>query len=100
VVVDTDDRERARAVAHAGVKNPYLGLVNYRRNLLRSGFSEADLAGDGSETLIDALAPQGDAKTVAGAVNAHLAAGADHVCIQVLGDSPMAGYRALAEVLL
>ena len=100
VVVDSDDPERAKAVARAGVKNPYLGLVNYRQNLLRTGFTEADLAGDGSDALIDALAPQGDAKTVAGVVNAHLAAGADHVCVQVLGDNPLPGYRALAEVLL
>ena len=100
VVVDASDPDAARALARSGVKNPYLGLVNYRQNLLRTGFTKADLAGDGSDALIDALAPQGDAKTVAGAVNAHLGAGADHVCVQVLGDNPLPAYRSLAEVLL
>ena len=99
VVLDTDP-ERARSIARPAVKNPYLGLVNYRNNLLRTGWTEDDLAGDGSDRLIDALAPHGDAKTVAAAVTAHLEAGADHVCIQVLGDDPVPAYQALAEVLL
>ncbi len=99
VVLDTRP-ERARSIARPAVKNPYLGLVNYRNNLLRTGWTEDDLAGDGSDRLIDALAPHGDAKTVAAAVTAHLEAGADHVCIQVLGDDPVPAYQALAEVLL
>jgi probable F420-dependent oxidoreductase len=99
VVLDTDD-ERARSIARPAVKNPYLGLVNYRSNLLRTGWTEEDLAGDGSDRLIDALAPHGDAKAVGAAITAHLDAGADHVCVQVLGDDPIPAYRALADVLL
>lgn len=99
VVLDTDD-ERARSIARPAVKNPHLGLVNYRSNLLRTGWTEEDLAGDGSDRLIDALAPHGDAKAVGAAITAHLDAGADHVCVQVLGDDPIPAYRALADVLL
>jgi probable F420-dependent oxidoreductase len=99
VVVDADV-ERARSVARPAVKSPYLGLVNYRQNLLRTGWTEDDLAGDGSDRLIDALALQGDAATVAGGITAHLEAGADHVAVQVLGDDRLPGYRALAEALL
>jgi 2-methylisocitrate lyase-like PEP mutase family enzyme len=47
--------------------------------------------------------PWGDAETVAERIRAHLDAGADHVCIQVvsdLNDFPMDAYRALAEQLL
>jgi probable F420-dependent oxidoreductase len=99
VVLDTND-ERARSIARPAVKNPYLGLVNYRSNLLRTGWTEEDLGGDGSDQLIDALAPHGDAKAVGAAITAHLDAGADHVSVQVLGDDPISAYRALADVLL
>lgn len=80
----------------------YLGLTNYTSNLLRFGFTEADIADGGSDRLIDTVIPHGDAATVAEAVHSHLDAGADHVCLQPLGhgDNPVADYRALAEVLL
>ncbi|NDL57172.1 LLM class F420-dependent oxidoreductase [Phytoactinopolyspora mesophila] len=100
VVVDTDTR-RARELARQAVSNPYLKLANYVANLRRLGYTDDDLAGgDGSDRLIDDLAPQGTAASVAGSVTAHLQAGADHVCVQVLGDDRMPGYRQLAEVLL
>jgi 2-methylisocitrate lyase-like PEP mutase family enzyme len=57
------------------------------------------VAGDGSDRLVDALALPGDARTVAGRLREHLEAGADHVCIQVLGDDLVPAYRALAEAL-
>src|SRR5581483_7515503 len=97
VVLDTD-AERARAIGRKTVKR-YLGLVNYRSNLLRFGFSEDDVAGEGSDRLIDALVLHGDAATVARGVRAHLEAGADHISIQVLGDDLVPAYRALAEAL-
>jgi len=97
VVLDADPA-RARAAARPTV-NFYLGLNNYRRNLLRSGFSEADLADGGSDALIDALVLHGTAETIAAGLRAHLEAGADHVSIQVLGNELSDGHRALAEVL-
>ncbi|HEV8625834.1 MAG TPA: LLM class F420-dependent oxidoreductase [Acidimicrobiia bacterium] len=97
VVVDPD-AERARAIGRKVVKR-YLGLVNYRQNLLRFGFSEDDLAGEGSDRLVDALALHGDAETVARGLRAHLEAGADHISIQVLGGDLVPAYRALAEAL-
>jgi hypothetical protein len=99
VVVDTDGR-RARALGRRAVSNPYLKLTNYVANLKRLGYSDDDLAADGSDRLVDALAPHGEAEQLAGSVTAHLEAGANHVCVQVLGDDPMTGYRALAQVLL
>jgi alkanesulfonate monooxygenase SsuD/methylene tetrahydromethanopterin reductase-like flavin-dependent oxidoreductase (luciferase family) len=77
----------------------YLTLTNYTSNLLRFGFTEEDVAGDGSDRLIDAVIPHGTPEAVAEAVRAHLDAGADHVCVQVLSDAPD-DYRALAEVLV
>jgi probable F420-dependent oxidoreductase len=97
VVLDTD-ADRARAIGRKVVKR-YLGLVNYRQNLLRCGFSEDDLAGEGSDRLVDALVLHGDAETVARGLRAHLEAGADHISIQVLGGDLIPAYRALAEAL-
>jgi probable F420-dependent oxidoreductase len=99
VVLDTDP-ERARATARPFIKTPYLGLINYTSNLLRLGFSEEDIAGDGSDKLIDALALHGDAGTIAGGITAHLEAGANHVNVQVLDEDPFPAYRALASELL
>jgi probable F420-dependent oxidoreductase len=97
VVLDTDP-DRARALARTTVAF-YLGLDNYRRNLLRSGFTEADLADGGSDALIDALVLHGTAQSIAVRLAEHHAAGADHVCIQVLGDELSHGHRELSEAL-
>ncbi|WP_199429301.1 LLM class F420-dependent oxidoreductase [Qaidamihabitans albus] len=100
VVLETDP-ERAREIGRPPVRNPYLGLVNYRKNLLRLGWTEADIDNGGSDRLIDALAIHGDAATVARGVRAHLDAGADHVCIHVLTEDnePLPVYQALADAL-
>ena len=64
------------------------------------GWSEADLADAGSEKLIDAIVVSGDAGAIAERVAAHHAAGADHVCLQVLGGDSLAQLRAIAKSLL
>lgn len=101
VVLETDP-QKARAIGRPAVAKPYLGLTNYISNLRRLGWHEDDLAVPGSDALIDALVAHGDASAVAERVNAHLAAGADHVPIQLLtepGADRLTGYRALASVL-
>jgi probable F420-dependent oxidoreductase len=100
VVVETDvDAARQAARAYAKL---YLGASNYRRNLRRLGFVDADIDGGGSDRLIDAVIPHGTAETIAETVRAHLDAGADHVCLQPVGHghAPLADYRALAAALL
>jgi len=77
------DPSKARAVARQAIAM-YLGLVNYRRNLMRLGFTESDLDAGGSDRLVDALVAWGDEKRIADRVQAHLDAGATHVCIQPL----------------
>jgi probable F420-dependent oxidoreductase len=100
VVLQTDPaqaRELARAYASI-----YLGLPNYTQNLRDVGFEDDDIAGGGSDRLIDAVIPWGDATTVAARVRAHHDAGADHVCLQVVAsrqDFPLDGYRQLAAAL-
>ena len=92
------DPERARAQGRK-VVGYYLDRVNYRNNLLRSGWSESDLADGGSDALIDALVLHGSPEHVITGIEAHLDAGADHVGIQVLGDDPMPAFRALADIV-
>jgi probable F420-dependent oxidoreductase len=100
-VVLEPDAGRAREIAREYAAT-YLEKRNYTRNLLRFGFTEDDVAGGGSDRLIDAVIPHGSPDAVAEAVRAHLDAGADHVCLQPLGHgpAPVDDYRALAEVLL
>ncbi len=100
VVLETD-REAAlrRAREYASI---YLPLPNYTNNLRRFGFTDDDIEGGGSDRLIEAVIPWGDAATVAERVRAHLDAGADHVCVQVVADYstfPLAEYRELAPAL-
>jgi len=99
-VVDTDP-VRSKAVARAYAKT-YLGLRNYTQNLLDFNLTEDDLAGGGSDRLIDAVIPQGSAQQIAEVVRAHLDAGADHVCLQPLGEQgiPRESWTALAKALI
>jgi probable F420-dependent oxidoreductase len=77
----------------------YLSLVNYRNSLLREGWAESDLDAGGSDRLLEEVVVTGDATSIAGAIQSHISAGADHVCIQVLGPQPLSGLRALADEL-
>jgi probable F420-dependent oxidoreductase len=99
VVVD-DDAQRARAVARDYAKL-YLGLSNYTNNLLTLGFGDADIAGGGSDRLIDAVVPHGTPETLAGLLRSHLEAGADHVAVQTCGEpgSWRSDWAALAAAL-
>lgn len=91
--------DRARAVGRS-ILARYLRLVNYRKNLMREGWSEDDLEDGGSDALVDSLVLHGDAETVAGRLVAHLEAGADHIAIQVIGEDPLPAYRVLAGTLI
>jgi probable F420-dependent oxidoreductase len=101
VVLETDPVE-ARRVARAGLKI-YLGLPNYFNNLMRLGFTEDDRADGGSDRLVDAIVAWGSEEQIAARVAQHHAAGADHVCVQVLQDGaamPEVQWRRLAPALL
>jgi len=102
-VVLEKDPGRARTTARTNLER-YLQLSNYLNSFRWLGFEDADFAGGGSDRLIDALVAWGDAGAVAERVQAHLDAGASHVTIQVLTDTPQefpaAEWRTLAEALL
>jgi probable F420-dependent oxidoreductase len=108
VVLETDP-DRARAVARQALAF-YLPKRGYSTNLRRLGFDDADLAGGGSDRLVDAVVAWGDAAAIRARVDEHLAAGADHVAVQVLTDRtdapdlaarrlPREVYRQLAAAL-
>ena len=98
----TPIRRRARALGRKRVATPYLGLVNYTSNLRRLGFTDEDLDDGGSDRLVDALVAHGTAEQVAAQLQAHLDAGADHVCVQLLTEGKsdaLPGYAKLARGL-
>jgi probable F420-dependent oxidoreductase len=75
------DPSKARAIARGAMKI-YCGLPNYQNNLKWLGYSDADFVDGGSDRLVDAIVAWGDEKGIADRIQAHLDAGADHVCIQ------------------
>ena len=101
VVLETDPtvaREIARR--HTSI---YLALPNYTNNLKRFGWTDDDIADGGSDAVTDAIVAWGDVDAVRSRVQAHHDAGADHVCVQVLGadDAAVPGlWRELAPALL
>ena len=100
VVLDTDP-ERARAAART-VAELYLGLPNFLNTLRTLGFTDDDFANGGSDGLIDAVIPWGDAETLAAHIRAHYEAGADHVAVQPIAATlaeQMEHLRHLAAVL-
>lgn len=94
-------RDQAREIG-TGWLSSYLALPNYANNLLRSGFSEDDIVGV-SDRLFDAIIAWGTPQDVTARIGAHRAAGADHVCVQLLDADPRAfpreQWRQLAAAL-
>jgi probable F420-dependent oxidoreductase len=99
-VILTTSPIRARELAR-GLVGFSLRLPNYVRNLLSLGFTESDVAGNGSDRLIDALVVWGSADQLAKRISEHIDAGADHVAVHALvpGTSPVTrtGAPALPE---
>jgi probable F420-dependent oxidoreductase len=84
----------ARAAARRFL-SVYLGLPNYVENWKRLGFTDADVAGGGSDRLIDSVIVWGDEKAIRTRIDAHWQAGADHVCVQAIGQTALPDQRLL-----
>lgn len=99
-LVMNDDPEASRATGRRFLAR-YLSLANYRQTLERHGFTADQLDDGATDDAVDALAPHGDAATLAGVVRAQLDAGADHVCVQFLSprEDPVEPMTKLAEEL-
>jgi probable F420-dependent oxidoreductase len=102
-VLVEDDPAQARRIGREFIAF-YLTLPNYLRAWDRAGFGPEERADGGSDRLVDAVVAWGRPEAIAERVRAHLEAGADHVCLQVLESDPnglpVASWRALAPALL
>jgi hypothetical protein len=93
------DATKAREVARQAMAF-YLPLPNYRHNWQRLGFREEDLADGGSHRFLDAMVAWGDESAIRQRLQAHVDAGASHVCIQPLhpDGQPLPDFNALAAL--
>lgn len=82
VMLETDPGT-ARRVARECLSR-YMDLPHFRNGWLRLGFTEDELAGAGSDRFIDAIVAWGDETALRERIQAHIDAGANHVCIQAL----------------
>ena len=96
VVLDVNP-ETARATARRFMAD-YLRLTNYTNNLLALGWTEDDFADGGTDRLVDAVVAWGNVDAIKARVDEHLAAGADHVCIQALEAAGGIAMRTLEEL--
>jgi probable F420-dependent oxidoreductase len=98
-----EDAAEARRIAREFMAL-YLTLPNYLRAWDRAGLGPEEQAEGGSDRLVDTVVAWGGPQAIAERVRAHLDAGADHVCVQLLDPDPnglpMAGWRTLAPALL
>lgn len=81
-VVLTSDASEARATANAAL-SIYIDLPNYRNNWLRLGYSDEQIDAR-DERFLDAVVAWGTAEDIEKRLQAHMDAGANHVCIQAL----------------
>jgi probable F420-dependent oxidoreductase len=102
VILETDPA-KAREIAR-NFLGFYLKAPNYTNNLLWLGFNEDDFRDGGSTRLIDAIIAWGDLDAIRNRLRDHQAAGANHVCLQVLAADPqklpMMEWRELASALM
>ncbi len=102
-VVFAKTREAARVPGDIYMRT-YLGLPNYRQNLVRLGWSDDELTTPGSDRLFDSVVAWGDDQEIAGKLRQHFDAGADHVAVNALtptpDHAPTADLRRLAPLLL
>jgi probable F420-dependent oxidoreductase len=95
VILERDAaKARARAREHLSF---YANQDNYRRILIAQGFADADFENGCSDRLIDAVVAWGSEEKIRDRIDAHLAAGASHVCLMPLrcDGSPLPDERAL-----
>lgn len=97
-VVLASDRVAARSIADRHMST-YLSTANYRNNLLRMGWAEAELEPPGSDRLFDAIIAWGDVRDVRRRADALFAAGADQVVLNLITADPSVPYlKELGEL--
>jgi hypothetical protein len=102
-VLFESDPDKARATAREHLQ-PYLTTPYNIAKFRRLGYAEEDIAGGGSDRIVDDLVFWGDRDAIVDKLHGHVEAGADHVAAQVIGVEPgrsaMPYWRLLGEALL
>ena len=102
IVLSADPGE-ARRIARSFAGH-YFELPHHRANLARYGFGDADLAGHGSDRVVDTVVAWGSVEDIATRVRSHLEAGADQVALMIRteggSDPGLGAWRELAAALL
>jgi len=80
VILETD-ASKARTAARAYMRTYVPFLPNYTNNLKALGWMDADFADGCSDRLVDAIVAWGSESKIRERIEAHLKAGATHVCI-------------------
>ncbi len=100
-VVLEADPTRARDLARQHLAG-YFALPNYANNFRRLGYADADLRDGGSDRLVDDTVAWGSVERIGERVAEYFAAGADHVCLQVVNvpdeHLPLDEWRALGAL--
>lgn len=89
------DVDEAREIARNSIRG-LLNLTNYVTSWRRLGYTDDDFADGLSDQLVDAVVACGPASAVAARVEEQFAAGADHVCLYLMG--PRNDAAAFAEL--
>jgi probable F420-dependent oxidoreductase len=101
-VVVGQSREEFLRRAHDHL-NVYTGLENYRNSWRRLGFTDDDFIRGGSDRLCDAMVVHHRDAEISARITEQYDAGADHVCLQVLGAEmaapPIGDWQELARLL-
>jgi probable F420-dependent oxidoreductase len=80
-VILESDATKARTAARQYMKTYVPRLPNYTNNLKALGFQDADFENGCSDRLVDAIVAWGTEDKIHDRIDAHLKAGATHVCI-------------------
>lgn len=82
------DAAKARKIAREYMKTYVPRLPNYTNNLKNLGWKDSEFENGCSDALVDAIVAWGSEDKIRDRIEAHMKAGATHVCIQPLGDDP------------
>ncbi|MBV8054531.1 MAG: TIGR03620 family F420-dependent LLM class oxidoreductase [Deltaproteobacteria bacterium] len=80
-VILESDAAKARAMARTYMKTYVPRLPNYTNNLKALGWKDEDFENGCSDALVDAIVAWGSEQKIHNRIEAHLKAGATHVCI-------------------
>ena len=95
VLDESPSTARAKARAHVRTR---LAMPNYVGSFRAIGFNDDDLAGEGSDRLVDSIVAWGSPQRVAERVREHLDAGADHVAVHPVSNDAHVITRELATL--